>query len=81
MEPFWDLKICTYVDMEYLTPVSNILKAKYYSALSPTSTVGLTSRILLADVIMRINKASLALIIASCMLQYLPYRHDRSEVH
>ena len=53
---------------------------KSWVLLSPKSTAGRTSRVLLADVIPRINKANLALYIASCMLQCLPC-HDRSEVH
>ena len=61
MEPFWDLKISKYV--EYLTPVSSEY-IKSWVLLSPTSITGQTSRILLADVIPWINKASLVLYIA-----------------
>jgi hypothetical protein len=58
MEPFWDLKISKYsntrVSSEYFT--SSVLP-------SLTSTAGRTSRVLLAYVILWINKASLVLYI------------------
>ena len=56
MEPFWDLKLC----VEYLTHVSSEYITSWV-LLSLTSTAGRTSRILVADVIPWINKASLAL--------------------
>ena len=56
--PFWDLKIGNYV--EYLMPVSSEC-IKSWVLLSPTSTAGQTSRVLLAVVILWINKTSLAL--------------------
>ena len=58
IEPFWDLKIGEYV--EYLVPVSSKY-IKSWVLLSPTSTAGQTSHILLADVIPWINKASLVI--------------------
>ena len=61
MEPFWNLKLSKYV--EGLTPVSSEY-IKSWVPLSPTSTAGWTSRVLLADVIPWINKASLVLYIA-----------------
>ena len=54
MEPFWDLKIGKYV--EYLMSVS-CEYIKSWVLLSPTSTAGWTLHILLADVILWINKA------------------------
>ena len=68
MEPFWDLKIGIYV--EYLTHVSS----KYITSwvlLSLTGTTSQTSRVLLADIIPWINKASLVLYIAR-MLNAMP---------
>ena len=60
VEPFWDLKIGIYV--EYLTHVSSEYIISWV-LLSLTSTTGRTSRVLLADVIPWINKASLVLYI------------------
>ena len=58
MEPFWGLKIGKYVD--YQTHVSSeYIYIKSWELLSPISTAGQTSRVLLADVIPWINKASL----------------------
>ena len=64
MEPFWDLKIGNYV--EYLTLVSSEY-IKSWVRLSLVCTAGQISRILLADVIPWINKASLALYITHMM--------------
>ena len=61
MEPFWDLKIGIYV--EYLTHVSSEYITSWV-LLSLISTADRTSRVLLADVIPWINKASLVLYIA-----------------
>ena len=61
MEPFWDLKIGMYV--EYLTHVFSEYITSWV-LLSLTSTAGRTSRVLLDDIILWINKASLALYIA-----------------
>ena len=61
MEPFWDLKIGIYV--EYLTHVSSEYITSWV-LLSLTNTAGRTSHVLLDDVILWINKASLALYIA-----------------
>ena len=70
MEPFWDLKIGKYV--EYLTPVSSEY-IKSWELLSPTSTAGRTSRVLLADIIPWLNKASLVLYIVARMLCTMPW--------
>ena len=67
MEPFWDLKIGKYV--EYLTPVS----IKNRMLLSLSSTTGWTSRVLLADVIPWINKASLVLYNIARTLHAMPW--------
>ena len=68
IEPFWSLKIGIYV--EYLTHVSSEYIISW-ALLSLRSTAGRTSRVLLADVIPWINKASLALYIA-CKLCAMP---------
>ena len=75
MEPFWDLKISKYV--VYLMPVS-CEYIKSWVLLSRTSTAGRCSRVLLADVILWINKASLVLYIVHT-LRAMPRQTWRSE--